>query len=162
MVVHTAQDGTTDVDIRARVMDTNNAIDPVIERDAGGPRGAEPGTVFDDIIDGLDREDILHGGLGNDVLIGGVNDDTLFGDAGNDTLIGGTGTDFLVGDNLVEAGGDDVLMGGYGRDYISGGDGIDTISYKGESRPSPSTWSPASSPAIRCIMPWSCLPPAIS
>lgn len=135
VIVHTAQDGTTDVDIRARVMDTNNAIDPVIERDAGGPRGAEPGTVFDDIIDGRDREDTLHGGLGNDVLIGGVNDDTVFGDAGNDTLIGGTGTDFLVGDNLVEAGGNDVLMGGYGRDYISGGDGIDTISYKGESRP---------------------------
>ncbi|WP_432431381.1 calcium-binding protein, partial [Rhodomicrobium vannielii] len=134
VVVHTAQDGTTDVDIRARVLDTNNAIDPVIERDAGGAAGAEPGTVFDDIIDGRDRADIMHGGLGNDVLIGGVNDDTLFGDSGNDVLVGGTGTDFLVGDGVADAG-NDLLMGGYGRDYISGGDGIDTISYKGESRP---------------------------
>jgi Ca2+-binding RTX toxin-like protein len=134
VVVHTEQDGATDVDIQARVMDTNSSIDPVIERDAGGPRGFEPGTVFDDIIDGRDREDTIHGGLGNDVLIGGINDDTLFGDSGNDTLIGGTGTDILIGDNPGEPGGNDVLMGGYGRDYISGGDGIDTISYKGESR----------------------------
>jgi len=133
VVVHTQQDGTTDVDIRARVFDTNNAIDPVIERDAGGPRGAEPGTVFDDIIDGRDREDILHGGLGNDVLIGGVNDDTLFGDSGHDVLIGGTGTDILVGDGTGDSG-NDVLMGGYGRDYISGGAGVDTLSYKGEAR----------------------------
>jgi hypothetical protein len=103
--VHTEQDGSTDVDIRARVFDTNNAIDPVIERDAGGPRGAEPGTVFDDIIDGRDREDILHGGLGDDVLIGGVNDDTLFGDSGHDVLIGGTGTDILVGDGAGDRGG---------------------------------------------------------
>jgi Ca2+-binding RTX toxin-like protein len=134
VVVHTEQDGATDIDIGARVMDTNNAIDPVIERDAGGPRGFEPGTVFDDIIDGRDREDTLHGGLGNDVLIGGINDDTLFGDSGNDTLIGGTGTDILIGDNSGEPAGNDLLMGGYGRDYISGGGGIDTISYKGESR----------------------------
>jgi hypothetical protein len=37
VVAHTQHDGA-DVDIRARVFDTNNAIDPVIERDAGGPR----------------------------------------------------------------------------------------------------------------------------
>ncbi len=125
VVVHIDDHGNVD----ARVMDTSSAIDPVIERDAGGPRGFEPGTVFDDIIDGRDREDTIHGGLGNDVVIGGINDDTLFGDDGNDTLIGGTGTDTLIGGD-----GNDVLMGGYGRDYISGGNGNDTISYKGEAR----------------------------
>ena len=129
VVVYTEDDGHGDVDIEARMFDTRSAEDPNIGRDAGGPRGFEVGTVFDDIIDGRDREDELHGGIGNDVLIGGVNDDTLFGGAGDDVLVGGTGTDNLSGGE-----GNDLLMGGHGRDYISGGDGIDTISYRGEAR----------------------------
>ena len=129
VVVYTEADGNGDVDIEARMFDTRSAEDPNIGRDAGGPRGFEVGTVFDDIIDGRDREDELHGGIGNDVLIGGVNDDALLGGAGDDALVGGTGTD-----NLSGAEGDDLLMGGHGRDYISGGDGIDTISYRGEAR----------------------------
>ena len=129
VVVYTEDDGNGEVDVEARMFDTRSAEDPNIGRDAGGPRGFEVGTVFDDIIDGRDREDELHGGIGNDVLIGGVNDDALFGGAGQDTLVGGTGTDNLAGGE-----GNDLLMGGHGRDYISGGAGTDTISYRGEAR----------------------------
>lgn len=118
-----------DTDVAARLFDTRSAEDPVIGRDAGGPRDFMVGTVFDDIMDGRDRGDILYGALGNDVLIGGIGDDGLYGGAGNDTLVGGTGTDNLSGDSN-----DDLLMGGYGRDYISGGEGVDTLSYRGELR----------------------------
>jgi Ca2+-binding RTX toxin-like protein len=116
-------------DIGGHIFDTRSSEEPVIGRDAGGARGFEVGTAFDDIIDGRDRADTIYGALGNDVLIGGVGDDELFGGGGDDDLIGGTGTDALAGDA-----GDDLLMGGYGRDYISGGAGIDTLSYRGELR----------------------------
>jgi Ca2+-binding RTX toxin-like protein len=116
-------------DIGGHIFDTRSSEEPVIGRDAGGPRGFEVGTAFDDIIDGRDRADTIYGALGNDVLIGGVGDDELFGGGGDDDLIGGTGTDALAGDA-----GDDLLMGGYGRDYISGGAGVDTLSYRGELR----------------------------
>jgi Ca2+-binding RTX toxin-like protein len=128
-VAYTQQDVGGDVDVHARLFDTNDSIAPVIGRDAGGAADQNPGTVFDDIIDLRDRADKGHGGLGNDVVMGGWNDDVLFGEAGNDVLVGGTGTDILIGDT-----GDDLLMGNHGRDYISGGDGIDTISFQGELR----------------------------
>ncbi len=99
------------------------------------------GTVFDDIIFGMDGADTIRGVAGNDFIYGhnidgsgdDGADDILYGGVGNDSLFGGDGNDKLYGeegnDSLFGGNGNDILVGGAGTTYnqnlLEGGLGDD-------------------------------------
>ncbi len=88
----------------------------------------------------MDTRMIAHGG--NDQLYGAGGNDTLDGGAGNDYLSGGDGNDFLdggIGNDRLEGGaGDDtyIFARGYGHDTIFDYQGLNTIRFQGNIKPS--------------------------
>ncbi|MBM3600339.1 MAG: calcium-binding protein [Alphaproteobacteria bacterium] len=108
----------------------------------GGSERADQGdgTVWDDIMRGLDGDDTLRGVQGNDVIYGNLGRDQLDGSSGNDTLYGGRGDDLVMGasgddviygnmdhDSLLGEEGDDRLFGGTGDDSLAGAGGADRL-----------------------------------
>lgn len=87
-----------------------------------------------DTLVGSAGANVLQGGAGGDILSAGSGIDTLYGDAGNDQLTGGAAKDlFGFRDVLVDLG--TFSPGGFGKDTITDfQDGIDRISFVGDSQ----------------------------
>jgi Ca2+-binding RTX toxin-like protein len=102
------------------------------------------GSAFNDALAGDGGDNVLTGGKGNDVLTGGGGSDTAAYDtatagitldlskAGAQNTVGaGTDTLFSI-ENLVGSAFNDKLTGDAGANTLDGGDGVDTLSYAGD------------------------------
>jgi Ca2+-binding RTX toxin-like protein len=78
---------------------------------------------YDDIVPlFFSGDDTISGSVFADVLLGMEGSDAVKGNGGNDSLEGGAGTDSLSG-----GGGKDRIAGGTGSDVLGGGGGADTF-----------------------------------
>ncbi len=65
----------------------------------GGPAATQTrinGSMWDESLDGTNRNDLIRGLMGDDVLRGHIGDDVLVGGSGNDKIDGGEGIDTEV------------------------------------------------------------------
>lgn len=94
------------------------------------------GTLYNNLIYGLEGDDLIKAGQGDDELHGSGGNDTLYGESGDDWLYGEAGADEIFGDSGNDYIGLAVDSGSHSDgdgDRIDGGSGTDTldIDYRG-------------------------------
>lgn len=92
------------------------------------------GSMFDDMLTGIDKANTLKGMDGDDMLSGKGGDDDLQGGKGDDTLNGGTGSDKLMGgdgdDTFVYTMIDDAQPDADNDDAPNAHDSLDITKYR--------------------------------